>query len=68
VVSEPETRLKDIMSSDVDPLKDSDDLQSIADLLLKYKLHAVPVVNEESKMVGSIVIEDVLENVMRKRK
>jgi len=56
------------MSSDVDPLRDSDDLQSIADLLLKYKLHAVPVVNEESKMVGSIVIEDVLENVMRKRK
>lgn len=68
VVSEPDTRLKDIMSSEVAPLKDSDDLSSIEDLLLKYKLHAVPVINEELKMVGSIVIEDVLENVVRKRK
>jgi CBS domain-containing protein len=68
VVSEPATRLGAIMKSEVDPLKDGEDIRAIGDLLLKYKLHAVPVVNEEARMVGTIVIEDVLELAMRGRK
>lgn len=67
VVSDPSTRLGEIMNSGVAPLKDSDDLYSIADLVLKYKLHAVPVVSEDERMVGTVVIEDVLEHVMGKR-
>jgi flagellar motility protein MotE (MotC chaperone)/sporulation protein YlmC with PRC-barrel domain len=68
VVSEPGSRLGEIMESPVAPLKDRDDVYSIADLLLKYKLHAVPVVNDEGRMVGTVVIEDILERVMKKRK
>jgi Mg/Co/Ni transporter MgtE len=67
VVSEPSTRLGDIMNSGVSPLKDIDDVYTIADLVVKYKLHAVPVVTEDARMVGTIVIEDVLEHVMGKR-
>lgn len=67
VVSEPATRLGSIMSSEVAPLRDVEDIRAIGDLLLKYKLHAVPVVNEETRMVGTIVIEDVLELAMRGR-
>jgi flagellar motility protein MotE (MotC chaperone)/sporulation protein YlmC with PRC-barrel domain len=67
VVAEPGSRIGDIAESKVAPLQDSDDVYSIADLLLKYKLHAVPVVNPEGRMVGTIVIEDVLEYVVRKR-
>ncbi|MCX7023862.1 MAG: CBS domain-containing protein [Spirochaetes bacterium] len=67
VVSEFDTRLGEIMNSGVPPFKDRDDLFSIADLVLKYKLHAVPVVNDDARMVGTIVIEDVLEHVMGKR-
>ena len=68
VVSEPGARLGEIMESPVAPLKDRDAVYSIADLLLKYKLHAVPVVNDEGRMVGTVVIEDILERVMKKRK
>ncbi len=67
VVSDLGTRLGEIMNSGVAPLKDREDIYSIADLLLKYKLHAVPVVNDEARMVGTIVIEDVLGHVMKKR-
>lgn len=68
VVSELDARLGEIMDAGVAPLSDRDDVYSIADLLLKYKLHAVPVVNGEGRMAGTVVIEDVLERAMRSRK
>jgi flagellar motility protein MotE (MotC chaperone)/sporulation protein YlmC with PRC-barrel domain len=67
VVAEPEARLGEIMNSVADPLHDTDPAGSIAELMLKYKLHTAPVVDAEGKMAGTIVIEDVLEYVMRKR-
>jgi CBS domain-containing protein len=68
VVSEPTVSLSAIMDETVEPLNDGDDVYSIAELLLKYKLHAVPVVGEGGAMVGTIVIEDVLEHVMSLRR
>lgn len=68
VVSEPGTRLGEIMNAGVAPLKDRDDVYSIADLLLRYKLHAVPVVDDDGRMVGTVVIEDILERVMKKHR
>jgi flagellar motility protein MotE (MotC chaperone)/sporulation protein YlmC with PRC-barrel domain len=67
VVSDPEARLGEIMNSVTDPLHDTDGAGSLAELMLKYKLHTAPVVDAEGKMAGTIVIEDVLEYVMNKR-
>jgi magnesium transporter len=67
VVADPEARLGEIMNSVTDPLHDTDDAGQLADLMLKYKLHTAPVVDASGKMAGAIVIEDVLEYVMRKR-
>jgi len=55
------------MNSVTDPLHDTDDAGVLPELMLKYKLHTAPVVNAEGRMAGTIVIEDVLERVMRKR-
>jgi magnesium transporter len=66
VVADPEARLGEIMNAVTDPLHDSDDAGSLAELMLKYKLHTAPVVDADGKMAGTIVIEDVLEYVMRK--
>lgn len=68
VVAEPGMRLSAIMNPEVEALNDLDDVYSIAELLLKYKLHAVPVTEEGGLMVGTIVIEDVLEHVMSLRR
>jgi magnesium transporter len=67
IVADPEARLGEIMNSVTDPLHDSDDAGVLPELMLKYKLHTAPVVNAEGRMAGTIVIEDVLERVMRKR-
>lgn len=67
VVADPQVRLGEIMNSVTDPLHDTDTAGSLAELMLKYKLHTAPVVDAEGKMAGTIVIEDVLEYVMHKR-
>ncbi len=67
VVADPQARLGEIMNSVTDPLHDTDGAGSLAELMLKYKLHTAPVVDAEGKMAGTIVIEDVLEYVMHKR-
>ncbi|HET7838309.1 MAG TPA: CBS domain-containing protein [Rectinemataceae bacterium] len=67
VVAEPEARLGQIMSSVADPLHDDDAADVLPELMIKYKLHSAPVVDAEGRMAGTIVIEDVLERVMRKR-
>jgi len=67
IVAAPEARLGEIMNSVTDPLHDTDDAGVLPELMLKYKLHTAPVVNAEGRMAGTIVIEDVLERVMRKR-
>jgi magnesium transporter len=67
VVADPEARLGEIMNSVTDPLHDTDGASDLADLMIKYKLHTAPVVDAEGRMSGTIVIEDVLEYVLRKR-
>jgi flagellar motility protein MotE (MotC chaperone)/sporulation protein YlmC with PRC-barrel domain len=67
VVADPEVRLGEIMNSVTEPLHDTDDAGLLPELMLKYKLHTAPVVDAEGRMAGTIVIEDVLERVMRKR-
>jgi flagellar motility protein MotE (MotC chaperone)/sporulation protein YlmC with PRC-barrel domain len=67
VVADPQARLGEIMNAVTDPLHDTDSAGSLADLMLKYKLHTAPVVDADGKMAGTIVIEDVLEYVMHKR-
>jgi magnesium transporter len=66
VVADPEIRLGEIMNSVTDPLHDTDSAAPLAELMLKYKLHTAPVVDADGKMAGTIVIEDVLEYVMRR--
>jgi flagellar motility protein MotE (MotC chaperone)/sporulation protein YlmC with PRC-barrel domain len=67
VVADPEARLGEIMNSVTDPLHDTDGAGDLAELMIKYKLHTAPVVDASGKMAGAIVIEDVLEYVMKKR-
>jgi magnesium transporter len=67
VVADPEARLGEIMNAVTNPLRDTDDALGIPELMLKYKLHTMPVVDAEGRMAGSVVIEDVLEFVVRGR-
>src|SRR6187455_469890 len=57
----PETPLKRIMSSDLISARVDMDQEEVARLVASYNLLAIPVVDEENKLVGVITVDDVID-------
>jgi magnesium transporter len=68
VISEPEIRLRQIMNSKVIYAYDYDKINSLAEIISKYSLLAIPVVNEELEMLGMVIIDDVVNTLLKSRK
>ncbi len=60
----PTTELKDIMSTNVMRVRTDMDQEDVADLVAKYNILAVPVVDDQGKLIGLITVDDVID-VMR---
>jgi magnesium transporter len=57
----PETPLKRIMTPDVFSVRVDTDQEEAARLVASYNLLAIPVVDEENKLVGVITVDDVID-------
>lgn len=57
----PETPLKRIMTADVISVRVDTDQEEVARQVASYNLLAVPVVDEENKLVGVITVDDVID-------
>jgi CBS domain-containing protein len=68
VISSPGTRVSDIMKSDPVFLYDNQKIQDIAELVSKYNLLAVPVVDTENQLQGMVVVDDVVEDLINERR
>jgi len=68
VVAEPETTVKTIMRSDPVNLYDDQRIDDIAETISKYNLLAVPVVDQEKLLQGMVVVDDVIEDLINKRR
>jgi magnesium transporter len=68
VVSEPETYLNQIMKSDPVFLFDDQRIDDIAETISKYNLLAVPVVDKDNLLQGMVVVDDVVEDLINKRR
>jgi Mg/Co/Ni transporter MgtE len=66
--SEPETRLSAIMNDDPIFLYDEQKIDDVAELVSKYNLLAIPVVNKSNQLEGMVVIHDVIEDLVNKRR
>jgi magnesium transporter len=60
----PNTKLKNIMTREVISVRTDMDQEEVAQLVAKYNLLAIPVVDEGNKLVGIITVDDVID-VMR---
>lgn len=67
IIADPRTIVKDIMHTKIFTVSDHDDDQHVAELINKYGLLAVPVVNEDGLMLGIITVDDILDTVMPER-
>ena len=57
----PSTPLKKIMSTDVISVRTETDQEEVARQVALYDLLAIPVVNEENKLLGVITVDDVID-------
>ncbi len=63
VLSDPKTRLIDIMDKDFIAIPKDTDQEEVANIFRKYDLVAAPVVDDEHKLIGRITADDILEVV-----
>ena len=68
VIADPDAPLRLIMKKKPVSVFDHDKVDTLAELVSKYNLLAVPVINENMVMEGIVVVEDIVEDLLRKRK
>jgi magnesium transporter len=61
LLSTPSTPLKKIMSTDVIKVTTSTDQEDVARLVANYNLIALPVVDDEHKLVGIVTVDDIID-------
>jgi magnesium transporter len=68
VVSEPTTKIREIMKEAPIHLYDDQKIDDIAEIISKYNMLAIPVVNRQNLLEGMVVIDDVVEDLINKRR
>jgi magnesium transporter len=61
VVVPPETPLKEFMTTDVFSVQTDMDQEEVAKLVARYDILAVPVVDENKRLVGIVTVDDVID-------
>ena len=61
LLSPYETRIEDIMESNVLSVNTHEDKEDVAQMFSKYDLTALPVVDEEDRLVGIITVDDAMD-------
>jgi magnesium transporter len=68
VVAEPDAKLGQIMKSEPVSLYDEQKTKDIAEIVSKYNLLAVPVINQDEQLQGMVVVDDVVEDLISERR
>jgi Mg/Co/Ni transporter MgtE len=68
VLAEPGLRVSRIMKSEPVYLFDDQKTRAIAEVVSKYNLLAVPVVDRNNLLQGMVVVDDVVEDLINERR
>lgn len=61
LVADSDTRIENIMESNVISVKTHDDREEVAHTLSKYDFAAIPVVDNENRIVGIVTFDDAMD-------
>lgn len=64
VISMPDTRLGEIMQTNLISIKDTDNFDNLQELMTKYSLLALPVVNDENVLLGMAILNDIVDEIL----
>lgn len=61
VIASPDEKIEEIMTKKMIAVNTSDDKEHVAELIQKYDLLAIPVIDNEGRLVGIITIDDIID-------
>ena len=61
IISSPGTRLSTLAEEEIVTASPDDDQEDVAEDIAKYNLLAIPVVNDDGKLLGIVTVDDALE-------
>jgi len=68
LISDGQTLLKDVMDKRTTSVNDYEKLDSLSEIVSKYNLLAVPVTNDKNELEGMVVVDDIIDDLLGKRK
>lgn len=63
LITPEDTKVKDVMNSQVVTVYVDEDQEEVADIIQDYDLIAIPVITHEDRLVGIITIDDIMDIV-----
>ena len=61
ILADPELPLRDIMAKNVFSVRTDDDQEEVARLVSRYDFLAIPVVDEQNRLMGIVTVDDVID-------
>jgi magnesium transporter len=68
LLSEDDTLISDIYESDIHVVESYREAEEVANIMEKYDLEAIPVVNVHGKLLGRITIDDIVDVIKEEAK
>jgi len=68
VLAEPGVAISTIMTSEPVSLLDDEKTSAVAEIVSKYNLLAVPVIDQNEQLQGMVVVDDVVEDLISERR
>lgn len=68
VIADPSKILSEIMERRPVTVLDTDKIDTLAEIISKYNLLSVPVINADNQLEGMVLIEDIVDDLLDKRK
>lgn len=66
IISEPAMLVGQIMRKNPIAVYDKDKIHDLAELISKYNLLSIPVIDEDRILLGMVVIDDIVEDLIKK--
>jgi len=64
ILSDPNNKLKSIMNTKVFNVRDTDEIEKAIGIAVKYDLYSLPVIDEEEKLCGVAVMNDIIDEIL----
>ena len=64
IIYDTNVKIKEIMDTTVTHVRHDDEINEAIEVAAKYDLNCVPVIDEEEKLVGIVIIHDIIDEFL----